>query len=88
MKRKKGWNADKHGCLQCKYQGFLGGRGQSNKSADSIFCDYLGKTGRSRSLICTGDDCTVFKRERRKKALKESTKDDNVPGGGCGNDSK
>ena len=63
--KKAGWNADKHGCLLCEYQGFLGGKGQSNKSVDGIFCDYFGKTGRCRHLICTGDDCTVFKRRER-----------------------
>lgn len=65
-KKKENWNADKHGCLACKYSEYISYRGGSTDAKNEIFCDYIGHTGHMRSAICTADNCTVFERGERK----------------------
>ena len=67
-KRKEGWNADKHGCKQCKYAVRFSGASE----IAGICCDYLEKTGKMRSKICSGADCAVFEPMESRKGKKKA----------------
>ena len=66
-------NHDGHLCRKCKYHGtastFKYGSPGGNKfpKESTIICDYIGHTGRARSLICDAGDCTVYEPKKRQR---------------------
>lgn len=58
-------NKDKKLCKTCVYRTRVGVFIKENMIKDknpNIACDYIGVTGHSRMLICSAEDCTVYKK--------------------------
>lgn len=60
IKRKKGWNKDRHACKTCKYR-----MPYTWATRLQAKCNYLECEGKRRS--CKVEDCTVYQRGRMLK---------------------
>lgn len=62
-------NDRKQLCKKCIYRTKISVAANSTgETAPNICCDYIGVTGHARSLICSPEDCSVFKKGRPMRA--------------------